>query len=336
MGEQEKGISVVICCYNSQDRITRTLEHVIAQRLDAAIPFEIIVVDNACTDQTAVLAETVLSGSPRAHQYLVLQEAEPGLSNARRTGIERARYEYIIFCDDDNWLSVDYAQQVWTLFERMAKVGIVGGRGEGVLAIQPPDWFARMEKSYAIGRQAKESGEIGVVWGAGMGIRRSAYLRLLALGFKNLNTDRIKERLTGGGDTEICLAIRRLGYAVWYDEELVFQHWIPAERISKEYIRQLCYYIGYTSPTFSAYSVAFSPNYVKPARYAWLGLVIKSFTQWLVLCCRPARSAYFKDPRGELKYFFLESYKGRLARHWEIGSHYGAIVEGIRRARWNQ
>lgn len=145
MGETEKGISVVICCYNSQDRISRTLEHLIAQQLDAAIPFEIIVVDNACTDQKAALAESVLSGSPRAHQYAVVREAEPGLSNARRTGIERARYEYIIFCDDDNWLSADYARQVWVLFERMARVGI----------------------------------------------RRSDYLRLLLLGFRNLNTDRI-------------------------------------------------------------------------------------------------------------------------------------------------
>lgn len=336
MAESDKGVSLVICCYNSQERIVKTLEHAIAQELDAAIPFEIIVVDNACTDETALRANAVLAASARAQQYAIVQEPEPGLSNARRTGIEQARYEYIIFCDDDNWLAPNYAAQVWTIFSQMRQVGIVGGRGEGVLEIEPPSWFARMEKSYAIGKQARESGEIGVVWGAGMGIRRSAYLRLLALGFRNLNTDRIRERLTGGGDTEICLAIRRLGFTVWYDERLVFQHWIPAERISKDYVRQLCYYIGYTSPTFSAYSVAFSPQYKSPGRYTWMGLLVKSFTQWLVLCCRPAKSAYFKDPRGELKYFFLESYRGRLARHWEMGSDYGAIVEGIRRARWNQ
>ena len=46
------GVSVVICTYDGRDRIVFALEHLVRQKA-RNIPWEIIVVANACTDGTA-------------------------------------------------------------------------------------------------------------------------------------------------------------------------------------------------------------------------------------------------------------------------------------------
>jgi len=59
MNKQSKdGISVVICCYNSASRLPATLQHIAEQSLDSEILWEIIIVDNASTDNTAEIAST--------------------------------------------------------------------------------------------------------------------------------------------------------------------------------------------------------------------------------------------------------------------------------------
>ena len=242
MSVDEKGISIIVCCYNSVGRIEKTLEHISAQQVPESIPWEIIVVDNSSTDATSIIADKILQAGKNFHRSIIVQEPVPGLSNARKKGIEAARYEYIILCDDDNWLTPGYLVHVYQLFENRPELGVIGGRGSGVYELEPPAWLERMEKTYAIGPQSARSGNLKSVWGAGMGVRRSAYLKLISLNFNHLNTDRFKNKLTGGGDTEICLALGRMGYVVWYDENLLFQHFVPRERINLQYAKRLCYW----------------------------------------------------------------------------------------------
>jgi cellulose synthase/poly-beta-1,6-N-acetylglucosamine synthase-like glycosyltransferase len=55
------GVSVVICCYNSSQRLPQTLGHLLAQECEVDLPWEVIVVDNASTDGTAEVARSVWS-----------------------------------------------------------------------------------------------------------------------------------------------------------------------------------------------------------------------------------------------------------------------------------
>ncbi|NJN42415.1 MAG: glycosyltransferase [Flammeovirgaceae bacterium] len=52
----EEGVSVIICCYNSSSRIEKTLEHLFQQKTNSRLHWEIILVDNASTDQTKATA----------------------------------------------------------------------------------------------------------------------------------------------------------------------------------------------------------------------------------------------------------------------------------------
>ena len=102
------GISVLVCCYNSAGRLPQTLKYLAAQMVPPEIPWEVIVADNASKDATARVAGEVWENLDTGHAgFKIISETVPGKSHALKKGIETAAYEYILVCDDDNWLAAD-------------------------------------------------------------------------------------------------------------------------------------------------------------------------------------------------------------------------------------
>lgn len=237
------GISVIICCYNSASHLPETIKHLVRQKVSPNFSIEIIVVDNASTDNTF---ETAINESKKYDAphivFKVVAESRPGLSNARLKGIEEASYDLAVFCDDDNWLDENYLAIAKSFMDENGNVGIVGGRSEPVIDIPVPFWFATFQDHYAVGVQSLFSGDLTVkrlVWGAGMVFRKNVFNNLLSSGFSNLLADRTGTSLSSGGDSEICRWFVIAGYKLWYDERLIFKHHISANRITREYLKNL-------------------------------------------------------------------------------------------------
>ena len=53
-------------------------------------------------------------------------------------GIDNAKYEYIIFCDDDNWLNPDYVEISFKKMEQHELAGAMGGDSEAVSDVNIP------------------------------------------------------------------------------------------------------------------------------------------------------------------------------------------------------
>lgn len=234
------GASVVVCCHNSAHRIVPTIEHL--ARLKVSHPWEVVLVDNNSTDETAALAEKTWRdlGAPAPLQ--IVTERRTGLSLARDRGVAAAKYELIVFCDDDNWLADAYLDRAMEVMAARSEVGVLGGQGLPIADVPLPGWYWLCYESFAIGAQALHSGDLtdrGYVYGAGMALRRSVYLRLLASGARHLLTDRVGTKLSSGGDNEICMWHILAGYRLWYDELLTFQHYMPETRLTKAYWVQL-------------------------------------------------------------------------------------------------
>ena len=137
-------ISVVLCCYNSSIRLPKTLEHLALQNLSPNISCEIIVIDNNSSDNTFELAasEWAKLGAPFPLQ--TIRESKPGLSHARNTGVLSAKYQYICFCDDDNWLFPDYIQTAVEIMDADSSIGILAGQGIAVSDVEIPNWFLHL------------------------------------------------------------------------------------------------------------------------------------------------------------------------------------------------
>lgn len=111
-------VSVIIPAYNYARFLPQAIESVITQTLR---DFELIIVDDGSTDDTAAVARKYLSD---LRVRYICQENR-GLSAARNTGIRQARGEYIALLDaDDVWLPLKLEKQL-LLFEKAEDVVLV-------------------------------------------------------------------------------------------------------------------------------------------------------------------------------------------------------------------
>lgn len=237
-----KGVSVIICCYNSASRIEPTLVHLKNQVINHGLNWEIILVNNNSTDNTVSIASR--SWQNAKIPLHILDEPEPGQSYARLAGVHSAAYKYIIFCDDDNWLCPTYIQIVFDLLENNSQVGAVGGQSMAAFAQgEPvPEWFALKHLSYATGKQAKRTGDVTerlLLWGAGMGTRKEAYLKAFDPKWPGLLVGRTGKELSSGDDSEYCMRLVLMGYKLYYDERLFYHHFISSNRLTESYIQNL-------------------------------------------------------------------------------------------------
>ncbi|ADY52865.1 glycosyl transferase family 2 [Pseudopedobacter saltans DSM 12145] len=234
-----EGISIIICCYNSAERLPETIKHIGLQKISDNISWEVIIVNNNSIDNTREIAEKEC----QKHQilYSIVDEPQAGLSHARNKGIKSANYEYIIFCDDDNWLQKDYLQIAYNIISVNREIGALGGTGIAVSDIELPYWFADFHRGYAVGKQGIKTGDISYrkfLWGAGMVCRKSALLEAYSK-VPSLLTDRKGKELSSGGDSELSVRLLLLGYILYYSEDLVFKHYIPSNRLTIEYRERL-------------------------------------------------------------------------------------------------
>lgn len=229
-------ISVIICCYNSSSTIKTTLDHLAKQSLNG-LKCEVLLVDNNCTDDTVKLAEKVWKQLETPFSLTIINEQNPGLSYARKAGVIASKSEVIIFCDDDNFLNDDFLLKAIYRLKSSETIGIIGGRSLPKSSQSLPDWFNKYSAGYAVGQQASETGVVnlrGYVWGSCMVIR-SSLAKAIFSETNFLTTDRVESQLISGGDVEICLRARLLGYDIFYDEDLVFHHFIHEKKLTEEY-----------------------------------------------------------------------------------------------------
>lgn len=96
-------VSIVIPVYNGGHFLKTALESVLAQDYQ---PYEIIIVDDGSTDNTAEIASSV----PEARYYY---QANQGVAAARNRGVLAARGDYLAFLDaDDIWAPGKLSLQV--------------------------------------------------------------------------------------------------------------------------------------------------------------------------------------------------------------------------------
>lgn len=118
MNEDKILFSIVIPAYNEEKMLPACLSALKNQA--GNFNYEIIVVDNDSTDQTARLA--------REQGVKVISEPVRGVGLARKTGTEAAQGEYVLHLDADTRLPEDYLVNVLSRFENDPKLVCLGGQ----------------------------------------------------------------------------------------------------------------------------------------------------------------------------------------------------------------
>lgn len=114
-------VSAIIPAYNAAWCIRSAVDSVLAQTFRE---FELLVVDDGCTDDTLDILAAYGS------TVRVIRQRNGGLSSARNAGIRESRGEFVAFLDaDDRWLPEKLARQV-ALLRRDPAIGFVSAAAQ--------------------------------------------------------------------------------------------------------------------------------------------------------------------------------------------------------------
>lgn len=106
-------VSVIIPCYNAQKTVVRTVKSVLSQTFEEV---EIILVDDASTDNTAIILDRLARADTRIQ--IVKHQKNMGEGAARFSGINASKGKYICFIDADDTFTPDAIKILYDTAER--------------------------------------------------------------------------------------------------------------------------------------------------------------------------------------------------------------------------
>ncbi|MDN4611056.1 glycosyltransferase family 2 protein [Arthrobacter burdickii] len=116
-------VSVIVPVYNSASTIDRALASVLAQSYGN---WELLVVDDASTDDSARRARAVAASVPDRPVRVIDSPENRGSSAARNTGLDAAAGEFVAFLDADDELLPDYLEALTSACDADTDIVVCG------------------------------------------------------------------------------------------------------------------------------------------------------------------------------------------------------------------
>ena len=230
-------ISLVICTHNRADILPRCLAAAARQVLPQS-DYEILVVDNVSTDNTAALVQRLISANP-ASNLRYIYHPHKGLSHARNAGALAARSPIIHYIDDDAVADHNLLTETLRVFEVSPDAGVVGGRIRAVLPKERPPWYSAYfdgyygELNHRVDSPFRCPDIHHYPYGGNIAYKHEA---LAAAGYFSPALGRVGNDYAGGEEIDCALRIVDRGYSVYYTPAAIIDHIILPHRVQWAYI----------------------------------------------------------------------------------------------------
>lgn len=120
-------VSVIVLTYNQAHTIERTLRSIALQKCDYG--FEIIVGDDASTDNTRTIVEDFIEKNPQLNIYLLPPQVRCGVVKNYFRALSHCSGKYVADCaGDDYWLSDTHLQKKYQLMEANPSIAMAHSR----------------------------------------------------------------------------------------------------------------------------------------------------------------------------------------------------------------
>ncbi|OUL19854.1 glycosyl transferase [Nostoc sp. RF31YmG] len=231
--------TVAIPTYNGASRLPELLERLQNQLYTEHLSWEIIVVDNNSTDNTAEVIQSYQENwqSPFPLKYCF--EPKQGAAYARKRAVQEAKGKLIGFLDDDNYPLSNWVAAAYAFSQNYPKAGAYGSQIHPQWEVEPPENFQRIAPFLAITKR----GDLPLIYkaskkllppSAGLVVRRQAWLE--SVPNNCILTGRITGNMLTSEDLEMLSYIQKTGWEIWYNPEMEIYHQIPYWRLQKDYL----------------------------------------------------------------------------------------------------
>ena len=103
--------SVIVPMYNAAKSIRLCLDSILRQTFD---DYEVVIINDGSTDDSESICRTIANGNDRVFLYTF---ENGGVGKARKRGIQRARGDFLIFIDVDDFISPDLLKTLAGIIE---------------------------------------------------------------------------------------------------------------------------------------------------------------------------------------------------------------------------
>lgn len=100
-------ISVIVPIYNIEKWLQRCIDSILAQTYR---DFELLLIDDGSTDSSGAICDEYAEKDSRVR---IVHKPNGGVSSARNLGLDKARGEWIAFCDADDYVSPHYLKNLY-------------------------------------------------------------------------------------------------------------------------------------------------------------------------------------------------------------------------------
>ena len=317
----------MLCSRNGAQLLLTTLSHM--QKQVARVPWEVLLVVNADTDNTVRIA---LSSWENCQIPLrVVHAGKLGLDQ----GARQAKYEVLGFLDDKSWIAPNWVQTANEAFVRDSTLGAVGSICEPVFEIPEPEWFRKCHPLYAILTESdldRRHEPFAYLSGAGLCVRKSTWSQLIQGGFRSLLDSAARESV----DAELTLAIRLAGWKIAAEPHLQLRRLILAEHLQWMYLRRLQRGDAASRVLLDAYSthnLSMRSGLKGRVRQLWWYQIALSLME-LARLPRETVSALISKAENRQDVIEVERILGRILGLLRWGNRYGWSCRHVRYAPW--
>ena len=227
-------VTIAICTRNRAASLRRTLNSLTLMEIPGGTQFELVVVDNGSTDNTASVIESFAGALP------IRYDVEPalGVSHARNRALATARGKFIIWTDDDVLVNRQWLSAYVTAFARWPDVDLFGGKILPDFEDPVPDWLKSCLPVVATAFGMRDFGDRelemrerdGLPYGANHALRTSWHRAVPFRVDLGLGTDLY------GEETEVMRSVLAGGKTWRWIPAAQVQHFVPRERLTLAYI----------------------------------------------------------------------------------------------------
>lgn len=226
-------ISAIICTHNREMLLNQAIESLLRQDFEGQ--FEVIVVDNASTDQTRRCVQAWLPHP----QLRYIHEPTLGLSVARNTGAAAAQGAILAYLDDDAIAGPRWLQTLYDAFQADESLAIAGGKItlRWPIGVVAPLWLSTNLTgclgAFDLGDRPCTIKNPGLTpRGANYAVRA---LFLNGVGGFNINLGRVGTNLLSNEEVHLTEQALRLGWSVRYLPDAWVSHYVAPERLYRRW-----------------------------------------------------------------------------------------------------
>lgn len=237
-------VSVIICTYNREKFLQNALQSLVDQDADPA-SYEVIVANNNSKDNTEQLCKDFMAQHP-GYAFSYCNETKQGASFARNTGAALARGELFCFMDDDAVARKDFITSIIAFNTQYPEVGGFGGRIIPLYIPNEPVWMSYYVSSlvgnFDYAKEVTEFSANRYPLESNMVVTRQLFT---AINGFNAELPGVKGTLRIGGEgKDLFLRAKEKGYRVFYVPDIVVQHVVETDKLTKEYMYRVASGIG--------------------------------------------------------------------------------------------